>query len=200
MAIVYIGLGSNLGRKKANIKRAIKLLGKRKDVKILKVSSLYETEPVGYVKQDWFVNAVLRAETNLSPRQLLNTLKDIEKELKRKRTSTPLDSKSRKAFGFLRGQRLSLIDKFRRLTGREQGYLTGSIKWGPRTIDLDILLYDDLKWKTKDLVIPHPEMHKRAFVLIPMIELEPNLIHPVKRKSILELLANLRVKKEVKKI
>lgn len=161
MAIAYISLGSNLGRKKANIRRAVKLLGKKKDVKILKVSSLYETEPVGYVKQDWFVNAVLKAETNLSPRQLLTILKDIEKKLKRKK----------------------------RL-----------IRWGPRTIDLDILLYDNLRLKTKDLVIPHPEMHKRAFVLIPLMELEPNLVHPTKRKSILELLANLRVKKEVKKI
>jgi 2-amino-4-hydroxy-6-hydroxymethyldihydropteridine diphosphokinase len=161
VAIAYISLGSNLGRKKANIRRAVKLLGKKKDVKILKVSSLYETEPVGYVKQDWFVNAVLKAETNLSPRQLLTILKDIEKKLKRKK----------------------------RL-----------IRWGPRTIDLDILLYDNLRLKTKDLVIPHPEMHKRAFVLIPLMELEPNLVHPTKRKSILELLANLRVKKEVKKI
>ena len=161
MAIVYIGLGSNLGRKKANIRRAVKLLNKKRDIKILKVSSSYETEPVGYVKQDWFVNACLKAETNLSPRQLLNTLKDIEKKLKRKK-------------------------RF--------------IRWGPRTIDLDILLYDNLRLKTKDLVIPHPEMHKRAFVLIPLIELEPNLIHPTKRKSILELLANLKRNKEVKRL
>ncbi len=161
MAIAYICLGSNLGRKRANIKRAIKLLSKKKDVKILKVSSLYETEPVGYVKQDWFVNTCLKAETNLSPRQLLNTLKDIEKQLKRK-----------KAF----------------------------LKWGPRTIDLDILLYDNLKLTTKDLVIPHPEMHKRVFVLIPLMELEPNLVHPTKRKSILELLANLKKSKRVRKL
>lgn len=161
MAIVYIGLGSNLERKKANIRRTIKLLSKKKDIKILKVSSLYETEPVGYVKQDWFVNACLKVETNLSPRQLLNTLKDIEKQLKRK-----------KAF----------------------------LKWGPRTIDLDILLYDNLKLKTKDLVIPHPEMHKRAFVLIPLMELEPNLIHPTKKKSILELLVNLKKSKKVRKL
>ncbi len=161
MTIAYIGLGSNLGRKKANIRRAIKLLSKKKDIKILKISSLYETEPMGYVKQDWFVNACLKAETNLSPRQLLNTLKDIEKKLKRKK-------------------------RF--------------IRWGPRTIDMDILLYDNLRLKTKDLVIPHPEMHKRAFILIPLIELEPNLIHPTKRKSILELLANLKRNKEVKRL
>ena len=161
MAIAYICLGSNLGRKKANIRRAVKLLGKKKDIKILKVSSLYETEPVGYVKQDWFVNSCLKAETNLSPRQLLAILKDIEKKLKRKK-------------------------RF--------------IRWGPRTIDLDILLYDNLRLKTKDLVIPHPEMHKRAFVLIPLMELEPNLIHPTKRKSILELLANLKRNKEVKRL
>ncbi len=176
MAIAYIGLGSNLGRKKVNIRRAIKLLSKEKDIKILKVSSLYETEPMGYVKsapsapsgrdlafggQDWFVNACLKAETNLSPRQLLSVLKDIEKKLKRKR-------------------------RF--------------VKWGPRTIDLDILLYNNLKLKTKDLVIPHPEMHKRAFVLIPLMELEPNLIHPTKRKSILELLANLKKSKKVRRL
>ncbi|MCK4648744.1 2-amino-4-hydroxy-6-hydroxymethyldihydropteridine diphosphokinase, partial [bacterium] len=119
------------------------------------------TEPVGYVKQDWFVNACLKAETNLNPRQLLNTLKDIEKKLKRKK-------------------------KF--------------IRWGPRTIDMDILLYDNLRLKTKNLIIPHPEMHKRAFVLIPLLELEPNLVHPTKRKSILELLANLKRNKEVKRL
>ena len=161
MAIAYIGLGSNLGRKKANIRRAVKLLSTNKDIKILKISSLYETEPVGYVKQDWFVNACLKAETNLNPRQLLNTLKDIEKKLKRKK-------------------------KF--------------IRWGPRTIDMDILLYDNLRLKTKNLIIPHPEMHKRAFVLIPLLELEPNLVHPTKRKSILELLANLKRNKEVKRL
>ena len=161
MAIAYIGLGSNLGRKKANIRRTVKLLSKNKDIKILKISSLYETEPVGYVKQDWFVNACLKAETNLSPRQLLSVLKDIEKKLKKKK-------------------------KF--------------IRWGPRTIDLDILLYDNLRLKTKDLVIPHPEMHKRAFVLIPLMELEPNLVHPTKRKSILELLANLKKSKRVKRL
>ena len=161
VAIAYIGLGSNLGRKKANIRRTVKLLSKNKDIKILKISSLYETEPVGYVKQDWFVNACLKAETNLSPRQLLSVLKDIEKKLKKKK-------------------------KF--------------IRWGPRTIDLDILLYDNLRLKTKDLVIPHPEMHKRAFVLIPLMELEPNLVHPTKRKSILELLANLKKSKRVKRL
>jgi len=161
VAIAYIGLGSNLGRKKTNIRRAIKLLSKNKDIKVLKISSLYETEPVGYVKQDWFVNAVLKAETNLSPRQLLSLLKGIEKRLKRKK-------------------------KF--------------IRWGPRTIDLDILLYNNLRLKTKDLVIPHPEMHKRAFVLIPLMELEPNLFHPTKRKSILELLVNLKKSKSVKKL
>ncbi len=161
MAIAYICLGSNLGRKRVNVRRAIKLLSKKKDIKILKISSLYETEPVGYVKQDWFVNACLMAETNLSPRQLLNTLKNIEKQLKRKK-------------------------RF--------------IRWGPRTIDLDILLYDNLRLKVKDLIIPHPEMHKRAFVLIPLMELEPNLTHPTKRKSILELLANLKKSKRVRKL
>lgn len=104
MATAYIGLGSNLGRKKANIKKAIRLLSKKQNIKILKVSSLYETKPVGYVKQDWFVNACLKAETNLSPRQFLSALKNIENKLKRKRTF---------------------------------------FKWGPRTIDLDILLYDN---------------------------------------------------------
>ena len=185
MAIAYIGLGSNLGRKKTNIRKAIKLLGKKKDIKILKLSSLYETEPVGYVKsapsapkgrdfatgeegrdlafggQDWFVNACLKVETNLSPRQLLTALEDIEKKLKREKKL---------------------------------------IRWGPRTIDLDILLYDNLRLKSEDLVIPHPEMHKRAFVLIPLMELEPDLTHPTKRKSILELLVNLKRSKGVKKL
>jgi 2-amino-4-hydroxy-6-hydroxymethyldihydropteridine diphosphokinase len=161
VAVVYIGLGSNLGRKKTNIRKAIRLLAKKEYIKILKVSSLYETEPVGDSRQNWFVNGCLKIETSLQPRRLLVNLKDIEKKLKKEKTL---------------------------------------IHWGPRTIDLDILLYDNLELKRKDYVIPHPEMHKRAFVLIPLMELEPNLIHPTKKKSILQLLADLKRPKAVKKL
>jgi len=146
----YIGIGSNLGDKEKNIKKSIDLL--KEKCRILKVSSLYETEPVGYTNQDCFLNCVVEIDTELKPEELLKFSQSIEKILGRIKT----------------------------------------IKYGPRTIDLDILFYGNYIIKTKNLIIPHPRLHKRLFVLEPLNELCPELVHPVLKKSVEELKANLK--------
>jgi len=146
MAIAYLGLGSNLGHREANIASALKMLGQ--EARILKVSSLYETEPVGYKDQPWFLNCACVLETELTPQALLKLAKTIEKNLGRKRT----------------------------------------LRFGPRLIDIDILFYDDLILDSPDLVIPHPRLAERAFVLVPLKEIAPNLVHPLLGVTIEELL------------
>jgi 2-amino-4-hydroxy-6-hydroxymethyldihydropteridine diphosphokinase len=135
VAIVYLGLGSNVGDRKKNLQTAIKKLSALRDVKITKISSVYETEPVGLKDQPWFYNAVAEIETTLAPRRILQMNKDIEKIMQRERT----------------------------------------VRWGPRKIDIDILLYDDIKIDDPDFKVPHPEMFKRGFVLIPLYEIAPDL-------------------------
>ena len=151
MVNVFIGIGSNLGDKEKNIKRAVNLL--KDKCKILKISSFYETEPVGYKEQDWFLNCALKLETILKPKELLEFLQSIEKKLKRTRT----------------------------------------IKNGPRTIDLDILFYDDKVIQQKNLIVPHPRLHKRLFVLEPLEEIAPDFVHPVLKKSIRKLFKLLQL-------
>jgi 2-amino-4-hydroxy-6-hydroxymethyldihydropteridine diphosphokinase len=151
MHIVYIGLGSNMGDKIANLNKAIEELGKVAGNKVLAVSSLYKTEPVGGIEQDWFVNAVAEIETGLTPRELLNKLLYIEKNLGRVRDE----------------------------------------KWGPRVIDLDILLYDDLVMDEEGLSIPHPYLYERGFVLVPLAEIAPKMIHPKLKKSMTELMEGI---------
>jgi 2-amino-4-hydroxy-6-hydroxymethyldihydropteridine diphosphokinase len=145
--IAYIGLGSNLGNKEENIRRAIDLL--KNKCKILKISPLYKTEPIGYKKQDWFLNCAVKIETSLKPRELLSFLKSIEKRMKRKRTIHP------------------------------------------RTIDLDILFYGEKVLKEKDLIVPHPRLHERLFVLKPLYDICPDFVHPSLKKSIAETLSSL---------
>ncbi len=161
--VVYLGLGSNSGKRTQNIKKAIKLL-KKKKVKILKKSSIYKTEPIEggrknfkngvkkVSKNKWFFNTAVKAKTVLSPRDLLNICREIEKELGRKKT----------------------------------------VKWGPRTIDIDILFYGNEIIKQKDLVIPHSEMYKRRFVLIPLAEINPGFVHPVLGVKVKKLLEDLK--------
>jgi 2-amino-4-hydroxy-6-hydroxymethyldihydropteridine diphosphokinase len=145
MVNVYIGIGSNLGDKKENIRKSIKFMEEK--CKIIKVSSLYKTEPIGYKNQDWFLNCTIKAETELKPLELLRFLQSIEKKLGRIRT----------------------------------------IKNGPRTIDLDILFYNKKVINKRRLIIPHPRLHERAFVLDPLKEIAANFIHPVLKKPINEL-------------
>ncbi|MBI4690283.1 MAG: 2-amino-4-hydroxy-6-hydroxymethyldihydropteridine diphosphokinase [Nitrospirae bacterium] len=150
MSIAYIGIGSNIGSRKENCEKAIRLLGKS-GVTIVKQSSMYETEPWGVKDQPKFINMAIEVETDKEPKELLNILKKIEKEVGR----------------------------------------TETVKWGPRVIDLDILLYDDLILKTPELEIPHPLMHERDFVLKPLSEIAPDKRHPVIGKTVKEML-NLR--------
>ncbi|MDI3534371.1 MAG: 2-amino-4-hydroxy-6-hydroxymethyldihydropteridine diphosphokinase [Thermosediminibacterales bacterium] len=145
-----LSLGSNLGNREKNLKQALKMLENDKTTKIRKVSSVYETEPVGYKNQAWFLNLAVIIDTDLEPHDLLEHIKKIELSLKRVKT----------------------------------------IKWGPRTIDIDILLYKDIILNETDLVIPHPEMTNRAFVLVPLLEIEPEIKDPwgVPLKKALEIL------------
>lgn len=147
----YIAAGANLGDKEGNIRKAIELLGKDERTRVNKVSGLIETEPMGGVEQDNFLNGALEIATLRSPLELLSLIGEIENALKRVRT----------------------------------------IHWGPRTIDLDIILYDDLVMNTKTLTIPHTGMGERDFVLRPMMEIAPWAIHPVFHKSVYELYQDL---------
>jgi len=149
MATVYLGLGSNLGDRKQNLSQALKLLSKQ--VVVEQVSSVYETEPVGYKSQPLFLNAVCRVSTELNPKQLLRLAKKIEAKL-----------------------------------GRKPGFPNA-----PRPIDIDILFYGDEVFGSKELTVPHPRLAERAFVLVPLAEIAPNLIHPVSSKTVKDLLSNL---------
>jgi 2-amino-4-hydroxy-6-hydroxymethyldihydropteridine diphosphokinase len=133
VTIAYVGLGANLGDRKATILRAAELLGADR------VSTLIETEPWGYADQPRFVNAVAELETDEPPRALLERLLEIERELGRRREGP---------------------------------------RYGPRTIDLDLLLYGDEQLEEPGLVVPHPRLRERAFVLEPLAELAPELVVP----------------------
>jgi 2-amino-4-hydroxy-6-hydroxymethyldihydropteridine diphosphokinase len=150
MGEVWLGLGSNLGDKRAHLQRALDSIAA--SCRLLEVSSLYRTEPVGFKNQDWFLNCAAKVATELGPRPLLELLQSIERQLGR-------------------GER---------------------IKNGPRTIDLDILLYGGLVVEENGLVIPHPRMHERLFVLAPLREIAASLVHPRSGKTIEQLAASLR--------
>jgi 2-amino-4-hydroxy-6-hydroxymethyldihydropteridine diphosphokinase len=154
---IYVGLGSNLGDRLANIRKAIELM-KEERVEIIKESSIYETEPVGYKQQGWFLNSVVKGRIELSPRRIWKRLEKIERSM-----------------------------------GRER-----EVKWGPRIIDLDILFYGNKVLNGKELRIPHSELHKRRFVLVPLKEIAPKLVHPVFKKTVSELLRDLKDNSQVK--
>ena len=158
--IAYIGIGSNIGDKVNQCKKAIFEVLKVDRNKLLAKSSLYKTKPIGYTSQDWFINGVIKIETDLEPLDLLQILKAIEVQLGR----------------------------------------TETFRWGPRTIDLDILLFDDKEIETEELQIPHPHLHERQFVLLPMAEIDHHLIHPVLKKTVGELLENIKEDQEVEKL
>lgn len=146
---VFLGLGSNMGDRAANLRAAADLISKNIG-KVAKKSHVYETQPWGNKDQERFLNQVVMANTTLDPRDLLDKISKIEREL-----------------------------------GRERRRETE--KWGPRTIDIDILFYGKRVIRDKGLEIPHPELHKRAFVLVPLLEIAPDLEHPLLKKQIDEL-------------
>ena len=148
---VYLSLGSNLGDREGNLKAAIKRLSELGEVAA--VSSFYETEPVEYTQQPWFLNCVVKLQTEKMPRQLLSQLLSLEQSMGRKRRA-------------------------------QQG--TPRVK-GPRTIDIDILLFGHSIVDTAGLTIPHPAMHERRFVLEPLAEIAPEERHPVFKRTVREL-------------
>ena len=139
MTRAYVGLGANLGDREATIRQALVLLGERPGVDILLVSTLRETEPVGFLDQPSFLNGAAMIETSLDPESLLAELLTVELDLGRDR----------------RGARN-----------------------GPRTIDLDLLLYGDVAFDAPGLTVPHPRLRERAFALEPLAELDPSLPIP----------------------
>ena len=158
--IIYIALGSNVGDKLLQCRKAISEILKIDHHRLLARSSFYKTQPIGYTVQDWFVNGVIKLETELEAHELLRSLKALE-------------------------SRLGRVETFR---------------WGPRTIDLDLLFFDDEQIHSEELIIPHPLLHERQFVLIPLAEIDPHLVHPVLRQTIRELLTQLKENQGVEKL
>ena len=154
---VYLGLGSNLGCREENLARAVRLLASPErgdsgpaegatayEIRIARVSSMYQTAPWGYADQPDFLNCVVEAQTTLSPGELLRRAQAVEQSM-----------------------------------GREP-----SVRYGPRRIDVDILLYGSRVVDQTGLQIPHPRLHERAFVLVPLAELCPDLEHPALKTTI----------------
>lgn len=152
MERAYVALGSNLGDREATIRAAVAALDAEPDVRVVAVSSLVETEPVGFLDQPRFLNGALALETSLPPRALLDLLLALERRFGREREGVPTQ--------------------------------------GPRTLDLDLLLYGGAEIDEPGLRIPHPRLHERAFVLTPLAELDPSLEVPGKG-GIQTLLAGL---------
>jgi 2-amino-4-hydroxy-6-hydroxymethyldihydropteridine diphosphokinase len=137
--LAYVGLGANLGPREHTLRQAVELLGKTEGVDVVAVSQLRETDPVGVLDQPRFLNGVVALETTLSPRELLDTLVGIEREL---------------------------------------GRVRDGARWGPRTVDLDLLVYASEQVDEPGLRVPHPRLHERRFALEPLAELDPELEIP----------------------
>ena len=160
MKKVFLGLGTNMGNRAENLRKAFQLI----EIEIgpvLKASSLYETEQWGFHSEELFLNMVVGVETELTPSGLMAKILSIET-----------------------------------LLGRERG----EKQYVSRVIDIDILLYEDQIIQEKNLNIPHQLMHERSFVLVPLCEIEPELLHPVLEKSIRDLLKVCKDKSEIRRL
>ena len=150
MTRAYVGLGANLGPRELTLLEAVDLLRATEGVEVRAVSRLRETEPVGVVDQPAFLNGAVELETELSARELLDRLLEVEQELGRVRAE----------------------------------------RWGPRTVDLDLLVFGAETIDEPGLRVPHPRLHERRFALEPLAELAPDLVVPG-RETVSELLAEL---------
>jgi 2-amino-4-hydroxy-6-hydroxymethyldihydropteridine diphosphokinase len=149
VTVVYLGLGSNMGGREAHLAHALERL--RRAGRLTGVSTVYQTEPVGYPDQPPFLNMVVRLETDREPRDLLRLIREIEAD-----------------------------------RGRERAFRNA-----PRTLDVDVLLYGDRQLRLDGLTVPHPRMHLRPFVLVPLLELEPGLREPGSERTYREILDDL---------
>lgn len=152
---VFLALGSNMGNREDNLTKAVSAVSGTEETRLLKVSNIYETKPVGFTEQDDFLNMAALIETGLSPLKLLDKLQEVETAMGRVR----------------------------------------EVRWGPRTVDIDILLYDDIKMNAQRLTIPHPRMFERAFVMVPLRDLDPDL--KIDDRSIDEIIDNCEDKSGV---
>ena len=153
---IFLGLGSNIGDRASYLREAIRLLG----LQVVAASAVYESEPVDYANQPWFLNQVLQLETTFHPLKLLGHCQSVEKKLGR----------------------------------------TREVPKGPRTIDLDLLFYNDEVMETPELTVPHPAIPVRRFVLIPLDEIASDFVHPQIHLTIRELLERCPDRSEVKRI
>lgn len=151
MGRAHVAFGGNVGDVERNLRRALEAVAALPGTRIQKVSSLYQTAPVGVQDQPEFVNGALELETGLSPEELLRHLLEIETALGR----------------------------------------TREVRWGPRTVDLDLILYEDRVLRSLALELPHPRMHQRGFVLVPLAEIAPHTVHPGFGKRVSQLLDDL---------
>lgn len=148
----YLSIGSNIGDKRANCLMGIDALVSSNHIRLIARSRIYQTDPVDFLEQDWFINLAISIETTLEPAELMNELQQIEESAGRKR---------------------------------------GPIRFGPRILDMDLLLFEDRVLHTPALIIPHPRMHERRFVLQPLCDIAPDVIHPVLKETVRELLLRL---------
>ncbi|MDY6933820.1 MAG: 2-amino-4-hydroxy-6-hydroxymethyldihydropteridine diphosphokinase [Spirochaetota bacterium] len=152
MALVYIGLGSNVGNRSLNLENSIYELIQYSSIKLIRMSSVEETRPVDFLDQPMFLNQVIGIETDIEPFELLEILKGIELKLGRTKT----------------------------------------LPKGPRIIDMDILLYDDVILKTEVLKIPHPQIKSRGFIMKHLLELDSNIVDPVTKISYRDCYTDIR--------
>lgn len=156
--IAYLSIGSNMGNRLETFHKALQLLNENEKITIKDMSSIYETDPVGYTNQACFLNAVIKISTSLKSEELLQACLLVESELGRKR----------------------------------------EMRWGPRTLDLDILLYNQENIETESLIVPHPRMQERAFVIIPLLELDPVIKLPNVNAALDDILKQIPDKEGVR--